>query len=195
MTRRLPPHTPIPSFERDKTMDNFVILSGCSGGGKSTLLAELARRGYATIPEPGRRIVAEETASGGSALPWIDIAAFAQRAIDMALANRAAAKASSGWVFFDRGLIDAAAGLQHVTGEPVLDELGHRHRYHHRVFLTPPWPEIYRNDADRRHGLNEAAAEYERLLDAYARLGYDAVILPKIPVEERADFLLDRLDR
>ncbi|MGG2475815.1 AAA family ATPase, partial [Rhizobium sp. BR5] len=26
-------------------MDRFIILSGCSGGGKSTLLAELARRG------------------------------------------------------------------------------------------------------------------------------------------------------
>ena len=38
-------------------MDRFIILSGCSGGGKSTLLAELARRGFATVEEPGRRIV------------------------------------------------------------------------------------------------------------------------------------------
>ena len=29
-------------------MDTYVVISGCSGGGKSTLLAELARRGYAT---------------------------------------------------------------------------------------------------------------------------------------------------
>jgi len=32
--------------------DRFVVLSGCSGGGKSTLLAELARRGHSVVEEP-----------------------------------------------------------------------------------------------------------------------------------------------
>jgi hypothetical protein len=39
---------------------SFVLISGCSGGGKSMLLIELGRRGYATVEEPGRRIVKEE---------------------------------------------------------------------------------------------------------------------------------------
>ncbi len=50
--------------------DKLVVISGCSGGGKSTLLAELARRGHAVVEEPGRRIVAQELARGGPALPW-----------------------------------------------------------------------------------------------------------------------------
>jgi hypothetical protein len=37
----------------------FVVISGCSGGGKSTLLDELGRRRYAVVAEPGRRIVQE----------------------------------------------------------------------------------------------------------------------------------------
>jgi predicted ATPase len=176
-------------------MDNFVILSGCSGGGKSTLLEELSRRGYPTVEEPGRRIIAEETATGGSALPWVDGIAFARRAIAMALADRAEATGKTGWVFFDRGLIDAAAALQHFSGEPALEKLGATHRYHRRVFLTPPWPDIYRNDSDRRHGLEAGIAEYERLLDAYALLGYQTVVLPKIEVEKRADYLLSMLGR
>jgi predicted ATPase len=175
-------------------MNGFVILSGCSGGGKSTLLAELARRGYFTVEEPGRRIIAEETVIGGSALPWLDIAAFARRAIEIALDDRARAH-GPGWTFFDRGLIDAAAALQHVTGEPVLEELGRLHRYHHRVFLTPPWPEIYGTDEDRRHGFAAAAAEYRRLTDAYSLLDYEIIILPKTAVEDRADFLLTALSR
>ena len=97
-------------------MDRFVILSGCSGGGKSTLLAALAERGYATIEEPGRRIVAEETAREGTALPWIDLAAFARRAFAMAIEDRQLARHLPGLVFFDRGLIDAAAALHHATG-------------------------------------------------------------------------------
>ena len=48
-------------------MSRFVILSGCSGGGKSTLLDALAERGFAVVPEPGRRIVAKELALGRAA--------------------------------------------------------------------------------------------------------------------------------
>jgi predicted ATPase len=96
-------------------------------------------------------------------------------------------------VFFDRGLIDAAAGLQYLTGEPVLAALGQSHRYHRRVFLTPPWPEIYVTDSERRHGLNAAVFEYQRLLDVYPSLGYEVTILPKVSVHGRADFVLHAL--
>jgi predicted ATPase len=174
-------------------MDRFVVISGCSGGGKSTVLEALARRGYATVEEPGRRIVRDETARGGTALPWVDAVAFARRAIAMALEDRAAAARHDGWVFFDRGLIDAAAALEHASGEPALETYGRAHSYHNVVFLTPPWPEIYAHDAERRHDLASALAEYERLRDVYPRLGYEAVILPKLGVAERADFILQRL--
>jgi predicted ATPase len=175
-------------------MARFVVISGCSGGGKSTLLAELAKRGYAVVEEPGRRIVQEEIAGNGAALPWVDAAAFARRAIAMALADRdRLAGRSDGWVFFDRGLIDAAAALEHVTGEPALERIGQLHRYHRRVFLTPPWPEIYATDAERRHDLDAALAEYERLLRVYPALGYEVITLPKIGISERADFILHAL--
>ncbi len=173
--------------------DRFVILSGCSGGGKSTLLAELARRGFATVEEPGRRIVREELAGNGAALPWVDVRAFLHRAIDMALADRAAAETHPGWVFFDRGLVDAASGLDAIDGDDSLTRLGEAHRYHRTVFLTPPWPEIYLTDPERRHGLADAIPEYDRLLHDYPRLGYDVVVLPKADVASRADFVLSRL--
>lgn len=174
-------------------MNRFVVISGCSGGGKSTLLAELGRRGHAVVEEPGRRIIQEETSRGGSAFPWVDMAAFLRRAIAVSLADRDAASATDGWVFFDRGLVDAASGLQALTGEIALASLMQKHRYHRRVFLTPPWPEIYSTDAERRHGLDAAVAEYSRLLEIYPSLGYEVVILPKTGVAERADFILRAL--
>lgn len=174
-------------------MNRLVLISGCSGGGKSTLLTKLAARGHAVVEEPGRRIVGQELESGGTALPWVDMAAFARRAIEMAMADHAAAREQPSWTFFDRGLIDAAAALQHLTGEPVLEKLSAAHRYHQTVFLTPPWPEIYITDSERRHGFDEAVAEYDRLAAVYPALGYDVVILPKIAVASRADFILDCL--
>lgn len=173
--------------------DRFIVLSGCSGGGKSTLLEELGRRGHATVEEPGRRIVQEELARDGAALPWRDLAAFARRAVTMALADREAMRDQRGFVFFDRGLIDAAAALEAETGEPALAALATQYRYNARVFLTPPWLEIYGSDPERRHGFEAACAEYERLERTYPALGYKTVILPKVSVAERADFVLARL--
>ncbi|WP_084311165.1 AAA family ATPase [Pseudomonas jinjuensis] len=175
-------------------VNRFVVISGCSGGGKSTLLAELAQRGYVVVEEPGRRIVRAEVENRGTALPWIDLPAFLRQAIAMALADRDAVRRSDNWVFFDRGIVDAAVGLQHLTGEPVVATLGHTHRYHQHVFLTPPWPEIYVQDPERRHGIDSATSEYFRLLETYSALGYEISILSKVDVTERADFVLGTLD-
>jgi len=158
-----------------------VVISGCSGGGKSSLLAELANRGHAVVAEPGRRIVAEERASGGSALPWIDPAAFAERAIRVAIADLGAASRAPGFVFFDRGLIDAVAALEHATGRPSLHRAAGC-RYFPTVFFAPPWPEIFVRDEDRRHGWDEAVEECRRLERAFVALGYTVRALPKIGV-------------
>lgn len=174
-------------------MHGFFIISGCSGGGKSSLLAELARRGFATIEEPGRRVVREELASGGGALPWIDGIAFARRITALAKQDYDDARALPSPVFFDRGLIDAAVALEHLTGEKVLADLAARCRYSSPVFLAPPWPELFASDAERRHDFASAAAEYDRLVAAYPALGYDVILLPKVSIAERLAFILEQV--
>jgi predicted ATPase len=42
-------------------MNRFVVISGCSGGGKSTLPAELARRGHAVVVVLPKTSVTERT--------------------------------------------------------------------------------------------------------------------------------------
>ena len=167
----------------------FVILSGCSGGGKSTLLSVLAQRGHAVVAEPGRRILAEERAGAGAALPWVDMQAIAHRAVALSRADLAAAPPDARWVFFDRGLIDAAVALAQSGGPPVAETIGPI-RFHPTVYLAPPWPDIYRTDTDRRHSFADAVAEYDRLLAAYRTLGYRLSILPRVSPEARADHLL-----
>lgn len=174
-------------------MHHFVILSGCSGGGKSTLLEELRRRGHRTVEEPGRRIVSQEMEHGGQALPWIDLAAFARRAVDMALEDLRRMNDENGLVFFDRGLVDAAAALHEATGETSIFDLLKDHRYHRQVFLTPPWPEIYVTDPERQYPYEVAINEYQRLCGIYPRFGYAVTVLPKTSVSERADLVLAHL--
>ena len=114
------------------------------------------------------------------------------RALALARADRAAVADWPGWTFFDRGLIDAAVALEHLTGVPTAETLG-ADRYHSRVFLAPPWPDIYETDPERRHGLEDARAEYDRLAGVYPELGYDVLVLPKVTVAERAALVLATL--
>jgi len=142
------------------------------------------------VEEPGRRIVSQELEAGGDALPWVDPLAFTHRAIEMALADRTAAKVHSGWVFFDSGLIDAVSALDHRTGQKRLGALDALHRYHRRVFLAPPWPEIYVTDPERRHSFEDSLSEHLRLEKALHFLGYEVISLPKVSASARADFML-----
>ncbi len=170
-------------------LSRFVVISGCSGGGKSTLLDELARRGHRTVPEPGRRIVREELAGGGTALPWADARAFVDRLVALARSDYEAAAGNAGWTFFDRGLFDAVSGLGQLEGRDFPGELMVAYPYHHRVFLTPPWPEVYVTDGERKHSFLQACIEYQRLSREYPAMGYDVELLPKVGVAARADFV------
>ncbi len=167
-----------------------ILISGCSGGGKSTLLESLRQRGERVIEEPGRRIVSEELAGDGASLPWIDPAAFARQAFSLSLQDLHAVEAVGVRIFFDRGLIDAAVAIEHATGQPAEALLAGHMPFNRRIFLAPPWPEIYETDDQRTHSFEEAVAEYERLAAAFPRLGYEAILIPKASVEARTDFIL-----
>lgn len=89
----------------------------------------------------------------------------------MATGDRNRVASSQGWVFFYRGLLGAAIALEHATGLAASATLSGHPRFHHQVFLTPPWPEIHHRDSERQQDLKEGIAEYHRLIEASDWLG------------------------
>ena len=167
-------------------MTRFVVVSGASGGGKSTLIAELAAQGLSTVPEPGRRIVAAALAGDGCGLPWQQPAEFARRAVALALQDWHAAHGLTAPVVFDRGLLDAVAAFEHETGALPPEAEGLGTRYDRQVWMAPPWPDLFHTDAERRHDQASALAEYRRLCAFLPRFGYETRELPKLSVADRA---------
>ncbi len=115
----------------------------------------------------------------------------------MSVATFDDAASANGPVFFDRSFIDAISFVSHVNGHlrPEHQSLIDTRRYADQVFLTPPWPEIFQNDAERQTSFDGAVEEYERLEMSFTEFGYDPIVLPKVSVEDRADFLLDLICR
>ena len=170
---------------------SFHVISGCSGGGKSTLLAELERRGYHVFPEPGRQIVKEQASVGGDGVPWKNAVKFAELCVSRAMYFYSIALPLEAPVFFDRSVIDNISGIQRL-GLPMPEYFPQtlvQYRYAERVFMVPPWPEIFAQDAERQHSFADAEQEFYGLQQAYKSNGYEVILIPKMSVLERVDFV------
>jgi predicted ATPase len=172
----------------------FYVITGGPGSGKTTVLAELVRRGHICVPEDARAVIQEQVAGGQSAVPWLDAPRFAEllAARSIATYRKEAAKQHSAAVFFDRGVGDAftCADLIDHTLPVALHEQAMSCRYRDPVFLAPWWPEIYETDAERRQGREEAERTERAVEKTYIDLGYRILRLPLASPAARADFIL-----
>ncbi|QEL21276.1 AAA family ATPase [Bosea sp. F3-2] len=175
--------------------DRLIVLTGGPGSGKTTLIEALAKRGFAVQPEAGRAIIRDQQAIGGEGLPWKNRALFAELMLAADLRSYHEACGQAEFAFFDRGLPDIVGYLA-LCGLPVpphAEAAAERFRYRRTVFIAPPWPAIFGQDAERKQDFAEAERTYEAMARTYPRYGYDLVELPQESVENRVDFILKRL--
>jgi predicted ATPase len=172
--------------------DRLFVITGGPGSGKTTLTNVLAKHGVRTMPEAGRAIIQDQVEVGGEALPWSDRRAFAELMLAWEMRSHRAALESPGPVIFDRGVPDVLGYLR-LTGLPIpshVERAAQIFRYSRRVFLAPPWPEIFAGDAERKQSFAEAEATCKVMAETYKGLGYELISLPLGSVEERARFVL-----
>jgi predicted ATPase len=94
-------------------------------------------------------------------------------------------------VFFDRGLPEVFAAR--LLGIPVphgAQTAVTNYRYAHQVFVMPPWPELFKNDEERRPSFDDALIEYPLKLEAYHECGYQLIEVPKASVADRVKFIV-----
>ena len=181
--------------DRPTNDDRFTVLTGGPGSGKTSVIEELRRRGYAGTQEAGRAIIKDQQLIGGKALHTGDRVLFAELMLCWEIRSyRIAQDDPAPAVFFDRG-IPEFPGYYRLSGLPVPAHVAvaaRLFRYRPRVFVAPPWPEIYATDSERGQDYAEAVATCEAVTAAYAEHGYELIELPFAPVGERADFVLAR---
>ncbi|WP_343560978.1 AAA family ATPase [Sphingobacterium sp.] len=177
----------------------FIILTGGPGVGKTTLLKKLQQQGYRTVPEDARRIIQEQLVNNGNGLPWKDKQYYATLMLAASISSfHEEIKECSihpGYVFFDRGIPDTLAYIEMenlTVGEALLAEAKANH-YHKKVFILPPWQDIYETDHERKQTWEEAEATFHWMKDVYQQLGYEVIEVPKTTVEGRYQFILETL--
>lgn len=130
---------------------------------------------------------------GGTALPWKDRILFAELMLswEMRSYRQALNQGNADPVLFDRGVPDVIGYLR-LEGLDVpanIQRAGELFRYNKRVFIAPPWPDIYRNDAERKQDLETANRTFDTMAAVYTELGYELIELPRCSIEDRAEFI------
>jgi predicted ATPase len=172
------------------TKDNFYVITGGPGGGKTTLLEALALKGYNYIPETARQIIKQRLSKGLTPRP--DPKAFAREIFEQDWTNFISNSNLSSLLFFDRSFIDSACMLfdAHVKSYEQIANTYMANRFNNKVFVTPPWNEIYQNDTERDQSFEQSIQVYQRLATWYRDHGYDIIVLPKDTIETRVNFIL-----
>lgn len=179
--------------------NKLIVISGCSGGGKSTLLAELSNHGYTVMPEVGREIVKEQLALNSDILPWKEPTRFCELLVEKSVERyHEAAKLAfvkDNVIFFDRCFLEGISYFQtlNIPGKNKYDHIVNELRYYPTIFMAPPWEEIFCEDEERKNPFKNAIEEYDRLLEYYIKYGYELIILPKVSVKERYQFVVDNI--
>ncbi len=157
--------------------------------GKTTLIGHLQAMGERVVEETARAVIREQVEAGGEAVPWLDNNAFVARCAERDIGIFDALAGETRRVFFDRGIIHSY-GANGALPSPRILEAVRTRRYNPRVFIFPPWREIYATDSERRQDWQVAEATFGIIRARLPTLGYEPIVVPKASVEVRAAFVL-----
>ena len=176
-------------------MNNYYIFTGPFGGGKSSVIKELANKNYITVKEPAREVLSVQRVIDGLAVYDKKPMFFKEWMLAKTIFDYQNYQYTKEPVFFDRAIPDVIA-YSDVFNIARGDEVraSQRFNYNKRVFYFPAWQRIYMTDEDRKLDYNESAQFGENLKIIYQKLGYELIEVPCIPINERSQFILQHID-
>ncbi|MDQ5941150.1 MAG: hypothetical protein QG632_876 [Candidatus Dependentiae bacterium] len=180
-----------------KSSPVWYILAGGPSTGKTSVLSELEKRGYAVKQEAATAFILQELAQG-VAEPWLNPEFQLNISLRHAEHEREALAEKKEIVFFDRGPVDS---LSHVliSHQPenqtiinLVDNGLSNGQYHSKVFFFEDLSFHVQTEV-RYEGLAEAQRLTEKFRKDYESLGFEIIVVPAGSIEARADFILSHI--
>lgn len=177
--------------------ENCYIITGGPGVGKTTLINELTKIKFKIIPESAREIIKQEIEKNGNGLPWKDRELYTNLMLEASLEDYNSVPSKSLDIyFFDRGILDAIcyATMIGMSISTEMDNLGKNNLYNQKVFILPPWQEIYHIDNERKQTWEEAALTFGIMKETYLNYNYEIIEVPIDTIENRVNFILNNIN-
>lgn len=172
----------------------IILLIGGPSSGKTTLMNHLESEGHICYPEISREVILKAREEGVDYLFLENPILFSERLLEGRIKQYEKATTEGKNVFIDRGIPDVVAYMDYIGDTYPEKFIAACETYKYdKVFLLPPWEEIYTSDAERYESYEEASKIHHFLVDTYTKYGYDLHEVPKTSVEERFQFIINHL--
>jgi predicted ATPase len=173
----------------------IIVIIGGPGTGKSSIIQGLVDKGHCCYPEISREVTLEAQKRGIEQLFLEDPLLFSQMLLDGRIRQfDSAQKEPHQWVFIDRGIPDVVAYLDYIGDNfPEHFDLACRENVYSKIFILPPWEEIYISDSERYESFEQAQTIHEHLIKTYKSYGYNLIEVPKDSVDNRILYILDKI--
>lgn len=173
----------------------IVVIIGGPGTGKTTIIDSLLAKGYCCYPEISREVTLEAKKQGIEQLFLENPLLFSELLLEGRKKQfHNAQNEPHDFVFLDRGIPDVLAYMHYIGDSyPAFFDLACREHIYTKIFLLPPWEEIYESDNERYENFEQATLIYNHLTETYQKYGYHLIEVPKGTVEERISFILNQL--
>ena len=172
----------------------IILLIGGPSSGKTTLMNHLESEGHICYPEISREVILKAREEGVDYLFLENPILFSERLLEGRIKQYEKATTEGKNVFIDRGIPDVVAYMDYIGDTYPEKFIAACETYKYdKVFLLPPWEEIYTCDAERYESYEEASKIHHFLVDTYTKYGYDLHEVPKTSVEERFQFIINHL--
>ena len=172
--------------------NNWYVVTGGPSTGKSTLLEDLEKRGYKTIPEAARVFIDQEIAKGLTIQEIrSDEQSFQEKVLEMKMETEKGLNLEE-TIFLDRGIPDSESYML-LHNFPIDENLKEaiQNCFYKKVFLLDPLD--YEVDYARTETEDERKKLQKLLREAYEKLGFQVVVVPVMGREQRAEFVLNNL--
>jgi predicted ATPase len=175
----------------------IIVIIGGPGTGKSTIVAGLITKGYRCYPEISREVTLKAKESGIDQLFLEKPLLFSELLLEGRIKQyQDAQNEPHEVVFIDRGIPDVLAYMHYIGDHyPDFFDTACRENKYTKIFLLPPWQEIYVSDNERYENYEQAKEIHDHLVETYQRYGYHLIEVPKDKPEHRVSFILERVDK
>lgn len=174
----------------------IVVIIGGPGTGKTTIIDGLLQKGHCCYPEISREVTLEAKQKGIDQLFLENPMLFSEMLLEGRKQQfKNASNEPHEIVFLDRGIPDILAYMNFIGSTyPTFFDAACKEHIYTKIFILPPWQEIYVSDEARYENYEQAQIIATHLVATYQHYGYKLIEVPKDSVENRIAFILKNID-
>ena len=168
-----------------------IVVTGGPSSGKTTIINKLENKGYACFNEKARLLSKDKAVK----IEFINNpSGFSNKIFNLRVKDYKSSnniKTSKQLIFFDRGIHDTIAYLNHIN--KPFDFIGSLKKFSYSlIFILELNQKYYVNDSQRLETYSDALKIEKQIKETYTNFNQRVISVPWMKIDKRVDFIIKK---